>query len=112
MAADTWQMLDPRRLHPDHAVVDNDSADAIAEAVHHLTMCRSPMNQGDGALRIHVLASLITQAQALLPDAVADARDQDHQWSDIAHQLGVTADTAQRRYSRHHQTRIVPLELD
>jgi len=112
MAVDTWQMKDPRRLHPDHVVIDSDSVEAIEEAIHLLELNRSPLNQGDGALRVHVLATLIAQAEALLPDAVADARDQDHPWADIAAQLGVTVDTARRRYSRHYRTRSVPLDPD
>jgi hypothetical protein len=112
MAAETWQFEDPRRLHPDHVLVDDDSDQALELAVHHLELARSPLNQGDSALRVHVLVSLIAQAETLLADAVADARDQDHQWADIAAQLGVTADTARRRYSRHHRTRSVPLDPD
>jgi hypothetical protein len=112
MAAETWQMKDPRRAHPDHVVLDDDSTAAIEEAVRSLELSRSPMNQGDGALRVHVLATLIAQAETLLPHAVADARDQDHPWSDIAAQLGITVNTTRRRYSRHHQTRSVPLDPD
>jgi hypothetical protein len=112
MAAETWQFEDPRRFHPDQVVIDDDSADAVELAVHHLELARSPLNQGDGALRVHVLVSLIAQAEALLPDAVADARDQDHLWADIAAQLGVTADTARRHYAHHHRTRSVPLDPD
>ena len=110
MAAETPQMNDPRRLHLDHVVVDDDSADAIEDAVHHLSVCRSPMNQGDGALHLHVLTSLIAQARALLPDAVADARNQDHTWADIAKQLGVSVDTARRRYAA--RTRRAPIDPD
>jgi hypothetical protein len=112
MAAETWQFEDPRRLHPDHVVVDNDSAEALELAVEHLEMTRSPLNQGDGALRVHVLVSLIAQADTLLADAVAAARDQDHLWPDIAAQLGVTADTARRRYAHHHRTRSEPIDPD
>jgi hypothetical protein len=70
-----------------------------------------PMGHGDGLLRVHALASLIAQANALTADAVADARDQNHPWSDIAAQLGVTDQVVRRRYSRH-QTKSVPIELD
>jgi hypothetical protein len=112
MAADTWQTDDPRRPPPDHVVIDDDSAQVIEEAVYQLGIYRSPMNHGDGLLRVHVLASLIAQADALLPDAVADARDQDHPWSDIARQLDLTADTARRRYSRHYRTRSLPIDAD
>ena len=112
MAAETWQMRDPQRNHPDHLVVDDDSAEALQAAVHLLELSRSPLNQGDGALRVHVLASLIAQAETLLSDAVADALDQDHPWADIAAQLGVTANTARRRYGRHYRARSVPIDPD
>jgi len=112
MAAETWQMSDPHRRHPDRVVLDDDSTQIIEDAVYQLGVCRSPMNDGDAALRVHALATLIAGADALLADAVADARDQDHPWTDIARQLGVTADTARRRYSRHHQTRTPPIDTD
>lgn len=112
MAAETWQMQDPRRSHPDHVVVDHDSAQVLDDAVYYLSIYRMPMGYGDGLLRVHALASLIAQADALMADAVADARDQDHPWSDIAAQLDVTPQTARRRYSRHHRTRRPPTELD
>jgi hypothetical protein len=111
MAAETWQMTDPRRPHPDRPVIDDDSADALGRAVHQLSIDRAPPNDGH-ARRLHVLASLIAQAEALLPDAVADARDRDFYWSEIAAELGVTAGTARRRYRHHAQTRSLPLEAD
>jgi hypothetical protein len=112
MAAETWQMNDPRRPHPDHVVLDDDSAQVTETAAYQLSIFRSPMGYGEGTLRVHALATLIAQAEALLPDAVADARDQDHTWSDIASQLGIAADTARRRYSRHHRTRSQPTDID
>jgi hypothetical protein len=112
MAADTWQMTDPHRPHPDHAVIDHDSLDVLEDAVYQLSIYRAPMSHGDGLLRVHALASLINQADALLANAVADARDQDHPWSDIARQLGISADSARRRYRRHHQTRRPPIDPD
>jgi hypothetical protein len=112
MAADTWQTQDPRRSHPNHVVLDDDSAQVTEKAVYLLSICRSPMGLGDGTLRVHALATLIAQANTLMADAVADARDQDRPWSDIAAQLGMTADTARRRYSRHQPTRSMPLDRD
>jgi DNA-binding NarL/FixJ family response regulator len=112
MAAETWQMSDPWRLHPDHPVVDDDSAEILDDAVHNLTMNRSPLNDGHAGLRLHVLASLIAQAQALLPDAVADARDQGFSWSDIANDLGISASTARRHYRHYATARRLPLDPD
>jgi len=112
MAAETWQMNDPRRPHPDRPVIDDDSIEALERAVHQLSVDRAPLNEGHAGLRLHVLATLIAQAEALLPDAVADARDRDFYWSEIAAELGVTTGTARRRYRRHAQTRTLPLEAD
>lgn len=98
MAADTWHIPDPSRLHPDRPVIDDDSADAVENAIHQLSTNRSPLNETHAGLRLHALASLITQAQALLPAAVADARNHDFHWTEIAADLGITTSTARRRY--------------
>jgi hypothetical protein len=48
------------------------------------------------------LASLITQAQQLLPQAVHDTRDQELTWAQIGELLGTTAATAARRHRTIH----------
>jgi hypothetical protein len=53
---------------------------------------------GDSAVRLHALASLIAQAQQLLPQAVHDARDRELTWAQIGELLNTTAGTAARRY--------------
>ena len=53
---------------------------------------------GDSAVRLHALASLIAQAEQLLPQAVHDARDQELTWAQIGELLDTTAATAARRY--------------
>ncbi len=98
MAAETWQMLDPLRVHPDHPHLDDDSAEILETAIRGLILCRSPLNEGHAGLRLHVLASLIAQAQALLPDAVAEAREHGFYWSEIASELGTTTSAARHRY--------------
>jgi hypothetical protein len=95
VAAETWNNTD----HLELAVVDNDATAIVEDAVRKLGILRSPMGHGDALLRLHALATLIAAAQAQLPDAIADARDQDHPWPDIAAQLGVTTSTARRRYN-------------
>lgn len=113
MAAETWQMTDPLRVHPDHPVTDDDSAEAVESAVDELSMGRSPANHGHAGLRLHVLASLIAQAEALIPDAVADAREHGFWWSEIADELGITEPTARRRYSSYARGRApLPIEPD
>jgi hypothetical protein len=59
---------------------------------------RTPYWLGDSAVRLHALASLITQAQPLLPQAVHDARDQELTWAEIGELLNISAATAARRY--------------
>lgn len=112
MAAETWQMADPWRSHPDRPVIDDDSNEVLERAVELLGTLRSPLNAGHAGLRLHVLASLIAQAEALLPDAVADARDRDFNWSEIAADLGISATAARRRYSDYARARQVPLDPD
>ena len=112
MAAETWQMLDPMRGHPDHPVIDDDSAEIIERAIHALVIHRSPCNEGHAGLRLHVLASLIAQAEALIPDAVADGRERDFWWSEIADELGVTTAIARRRYGAYTRGRTLPIDPD
>ena len=52
----------------------------------------------DSAVRLHALASLIAQAQQLLPQAIHDTRDQELTWAQIGELLNTTAATAARRY--------------
>ena len=110
MSSDTWKMADPWRRHPDHPVVDEESAAVLEEALHSLTMLRSAGDEGDAGARLHVLASLMAQAQAVLADAVADARDQDYSWPEIAERLGIATATARRRFAHAATTRVVPLD--
>lgn len=55
---------------------------------------------GDAAITVHLFASLQRQIQNWLPDAVADARDQDYSWAEIGDLLGVTRAAAWHRYGR------------
>lgn len=73
----------------------------LDEAVETLARLRTPYWLGDTGVRLHALASLLAQTHALLPDAVADARDQDLTSTEIGQLLGLTPDTAARRYRPH-----------
>jgi hypothetical protein len=79
-------------------VADDLSATVLGEAIDTLASLRTPYWLGDTAVHLHALASLLTQAQQLLPDAVARARDQDLTWNEIGQLLGLSASTAARRY--------------
>ncbi len=75
----------------------------LDEAIDQLARLRTPYWLGDSAVRLHALASLITPAQQLLPQAVHDARDQELTWAQIGELLNITAATAARRYRNRDQ---------
>lgn len=94
-----WDPIDPWIItHPDHPVVEDDSAVVIEEAIVELTLKRTPMALGDGLAELHAMVSLLAQLQAWLPVAVAGARSQGYSWADIAAQLEVAPSTARRRH--------------
>ena len=75
----------------------HDSRQVLNEAIDNLARLRTAYWLGDSAVRLHALASLIAQAEQLLPQAVDDARDQELTWTQIGELLNTTA-TAARRY--------------
>lgn len=108
-----WPTADPRRRYPDQPVTDDESDAVLAVAVNDMIMLRSPMWHGDAGALLHALASLHAQIDAWLPDAVADARDQDYTWAEIAALLGATSPvTIRRRYANHTKTRRRPIDPD
>jgi hypothetical protein len=76
----------------------DDSLAVLSEATDSLARLRTPYWLGDSGVRLHALASLIAQAEQLLPRAVRDARDQELTWAQIGELLSTTATTAARRY--------------
>jgi hypothetical protein len=107
-----WVTIDPRRRYPSSPLVDCESEAVLAVAVNDLILLRSPMWSGDAGATLHALASLAAEIEGWLPDAVADARDQQYRWDEIAGMLGVPAGTARRRFAHHAVTREAPLQLD
>ncbi len=79
-------------------VTGDDSLHVLSEAIDQLARLRTPYWLGDSAVRLHALASLIAQAQQLLPQAVHDTRDQELTWAQIGELLDTSAATAARRY--------------
>ena len=76
----------------------HDSLQILTEAIDSLARQRTAYWLGDSGVRLHALASLIAQAQQLLPQAVRDARDQELTWTQIGELLSTTRATAARRY--------------
>ena len=77
---------------------DEDSAIIVSDATDALATLRTPYWLGDSAVRLHALASLIGQAERLLPDAVAAARNQELSWTQIGQLLNITPRAAARRF--------------
>ncbi|HEY7050592.1 MAG TPA: hypothetical protein VH496_00440 [Mycobacterium sp.] len=78
--------------------VDDDSSAIVAQAIEALARLRTPYWLGDSAVQLHALASLIHHAEQLLPQVVADARDQGLTWKEIAILLNTSPAAAARRY--------------
>ncbi|MDQ2756229.1 MAG: hypothetical protein M3Y71_06640 [Actinomycetota bacterium] len=79
----------------------DEASDAILdEALASLGPLRGLDWLGDAAITVHLLASLQRQIQTRLPDAVADARDQEYSWAEIGDLLGLTRAAAWHRYGR------------
>jgi hypothetical protein len=90
-----------RSLHPH---IDEETLALVEEAVESL-VCLRGSGPGDAGAALSALASLIAEAQARLPDAVADARERDYTWVEIATRLATTASTARRRYREYTRWR-------
>ncbi len=76
----------------------DDSLAVLGDAIDALAQLRTAYWLGDSAVHLHALASLITQAKQLLPQAVHDARDQELTWPQTGELRGTPAPTAARRY--------------
>jgi hypothetical protein len=79
-------------------ITSDDSLSVLTQAIDNLARLRTAYWLGDSGVHLHALASLIAQAEQLLPQAVHDARDQELTWTQIGELLGTTAATAARRY--------------
>ena len=76
----------------------DDSLQILTDAIDNLARQRTAYWLGDPAVHLHALASLIAQAQQLLPRAVHDARDQELTRTQIGELLNTSGSTAARRY--------------
>jgi hypothetical protein len=83
---------------PPAPATGDDSLQVLTEAIDSLARRRTACWLSDSAVRLHALASLLAQAQQLLPDAIRAARDQELTWTQIGELTGTTAATAARRY--------------
>ena len=76
----------------------DDTYDLIDDALASLAQRRSAW-LGDPVTAITLLASLIDQAERMLPEHVLEARDHGATWHDIATALATSPEQAELRYS-------------
>jgi hypothetical protein len=97
---------------PDQLVVQDETAIVVDEAIDTLVLVRGRHYDTNAGAELDAIAALLAHARSRLPDLVADARDQDNTWADIAGQLGIIRLHAIAHYALHARRRRVPLELD
>jgi hypothetical protein len=76
---------------------DDDTFDIIDDALTALAGRRNA-RLGDDTAVIALVASLIDQAERCLPQLVHDARENGHDWHEIAQQLGTSTHETQLRF--------------
>ena len=85
--------------------IDDETAALIESAVESL-VCGRGSGIGDAGAALSCVTSLIIEALSRLPDAVADAREQDYSWDEIAARLATTASCARRRFGPYGRGRV------
>jgi hypothetical protein len=99
--------LDDGSWWPDHTTIP--FTDAASDAIlDHAVACMVLLRGGDlqdPGSTISALVTFIADAQARLPDLVADARDRGYTWSRIALHLGSTTPAARHRYTDYVRLR-------
>ena len=105
-------MSEPRRDHYLAPATGEDTERVIDDAIETLGTLRSLPWLGDAGATLHLLTSLIAEAQHRLPRAVADARDQDYSWAQIGDLLGITRASAWQHYAPNLASHRTPLEPD
>ncbi len=92
-------MTEPRRDHYLSPTAGLDTEGVVDAAIESLGKLRGFGSNRDATTDLHLLASLIAEAQERLPRAVADARDYACSWAGIADLLGVTRASAWQRFA-------------
>jgi len=105
-------MREPRRDHYVEPATGEDSRAVLDAAIESLGQVRGLEWVGDAGVTVHLLASLIAEARSRMPRAVADARDQDYSWGQVAELLGVTRASAWQHYAGRTAQDRTPLEPD
>jgi hypothetical protein len=105
-------MREPRRDHYLAPATGEDTERVLEDAIDTLGSLRGLPWLGDAGATLHLLASLLAEAQHRLPRAVADAREQEYSWAQIADLLGVTLASAWQRHAGRTPNNRTPLDPD
>ena len=105
-------MKEPRRDHYVEPATGQDSRAVLDAAIESLGTLRGLQWVGDAGATLHLLASLVAEASSRVPRAVADARDQEYSWGQVAELLGVTRASAWQRFAGRTAKARTPLEPD
>jgi hypothetical protein len=105
-------MREPRRDHYIEPATGEDSRAVLDAAIESLGTLRSLQWLGDAGATLHLVASLLAEARSRLPRAVADAKDQEYSWGQVAELLGVTRASAWQRYAGRTAKDRTPLDPD
>ena len=99
-------------MNPNDRLDDDETAAAVDDTIRSLHLLYARNHDTNAAAELAAAARLISHVHNRLPDLVADARDQDTSWTQIAAQLHLTRLGAMARYGHHARTRPQPLNLD
>ena len=95
----------PRRSHWLAPAIGPDSDQALDTAIENLAVHRNLPAFADTGTTIHLVASLARQAEQRLNQLVADARNENLSWAEIADLLGITRTSAHQRHAKQlHST--------
>ena len=103
---------EPRRDHYLKPAAGEDSQQTLDDAHETLATLRGMARLCDAAASLHLLTSLRDEVEQQLPRAVADAREQECSWAEIADLLGVTRASAWQRYAGRTNQNRTPLDPD
>jgi DNA-directed RNA polymerase specialized sigma24 family protein len=103
--------MNERRDYHRAPATGEDSATVLDEALVSLGRLRNMGGWvGDAGVDLHLLMSLLEEAKSRVAQAVADARDQEYSWAEIADLLGVTRASAWQRYAGRTEKNHTPVE--
>jgi hypothetical protein len=95
----------PRRNHYITPTTGTDTNQALDTAIENLATHRNLPAFADTGATIHLVVSIAQQAEQRLTQLVADARNENLSWAEIADLLGVTRSSAWQRYAQQlHST--------